>query len=68
METVFEIGDLVWYEVSKKDKDDWRIPATVVGVTPKRIIVEFAHWSDGHLVQRAARRHRVTHRRFDHAD
>ena len=66
--TAFEEGDLVWYEVSKKDRDDWRIPAVVIDLTPKRVVIEFAHWSDGHMVRRAARPHRLSPRRFHHAE
>lgn len=62
MESDFAVGDPVWYEVAGRYGSTFAVPATVMALTPKRIVVEFKHWSDGRLVRRAARPHRVSRR------
>ena len=60
----FEVGQKVWYEVATRgDKDDFRVAAVVVATSARRVTVEFNHWSDGRLVRRAARPHRLEPRR-----
>jgi hypothetical protein len=53
--TDFAVGDCVQYEVAKRDLTSFTVPAVVVGHTRRRVVVEFAHWDDGRIVQRAAR-------------
>lgn len=58
----FAKGDLVWYEVARKDGDQFRVPAVVISATERRVLIEFSHWFDGRLVRRLARPHRISGR------
>lgn len=58
----FQIGDNVWYEVQRRDKDDFRVPAMVVGLRRTRVVVSFSHWDDGRIVRRRVQPHRLSPR------
>jgi len=55
-----EVGSFVRYEVQRSNGESFPIAATVVGFTPKRIIIAFPPWRDGREIRRAVRPHKVS--------
>lgn len=55
----FQPGDHVMYEVTKQAQDSFEVPAVVIEVRPKRVLIEFRHWSDDRVVRRGVRPHKL---------